>query len=135
MPNKTITIYGESQKEHAKGLVDQMPKGAQIRFMPEPKRTDLQNAKLWPMLKDVADQVEWHGETLTATEWKDVFTAALQKQKMVRGIDGGLVFVGSHTSVMRVAEFADLIECIYAFGASHNVEWSEPFHSNEGESQ
>lgn len=103
-----------------------LPGGNVAMFLGRPRRTLDQNAKLWPMLTDVSRQVEWHGETLTHEEWKDVFTAALKKQKAIPGIDGGFVVLGAHTSRMDKHEFVDLIELIYAFGAEQGVAWSEP---------
>jgi len=91
-----------------------------------PTRSLDQNAKLWPMLHDVADQVEWYGQKLSADEWKDVFSAALKKAKVVPGLDGGFVVCGQRTSNMSKREFSDLIELMYAFGAERSVAWSEP---------
>lgn len=91
----------------------------------EPTRSLDQNAKLWPMLDDIAKQVIWHGQRLTDGEWKDVFTAALKKQKVVPGLDGGFVVCGGSTSKMTKKEFSDLIELMYAFGAQQNVQWSD----------
>lgn len=88
-------------------------------------RTDEQNDLMWPLLRDIARQVEWHGQKLRPEEWKDVLVAALKGQKAVPGIDGGLVMIGAHTSRMSKADFSELIEAIYAFGAEHGVEWSE----------
>jgi hypothetical protein len=90
------------------------------------KRTNLQNDKLWPMLRDISKQVEWYGEYLTEREWKDVFTAALKKQRGVPGVDGGFVMLGQSTSNMPKELFSDLIELIYSFGAEKNIIWSEP---------
>ena len=59
-----------------------------------PRRSLDQNAKLWPMLQDIARQVDWYGERLSKEEWKDVLTAGLKKQKVVPGVDGGFVVVG-----------------------------------------
>ncbi|MCG1042520.1 recombination protein NinB [Mycetohabitans sp. B8] len=84
------------------------------------------NAKMWALLADVARQVHWHGERLTAEEWKDVFTAGLKKQKVVPGIDGGFVVIGARTRAMTVREMSDVIELIYAFGVEHGVKWSAP---------
>jgi len=92
----------------------------------EEKRTLHQNAKLWPMLTDVSKQVTWYGQQLRPEDWKDVFTASLRQQKVVPGLDGGFVVLGMRTSKMGKREFADLIELIYAFGAEHEVKWSEP---------
>ena len=89
------------------------------------KRTLDQNAKLWAMLRDISDQVEWYGEKLKDHEWKDVLTASLKKQKAVPGIDGGFVVLGAHTSGMSKEELSELIELMYAFGADKGVEWSE----------
>lgn len=107
------------------------PEGMLVEFR-EPKRTLDQNAKLWPMLEDVARQVEWYGQRLTAEEWKDVFTASLRKAKVVPGLDAGsFVVLGLHTSKLKKAEFSCLIELIYAFGAERDVVWSEPVIRDE----
>lgn len=84
-----------------------------------------QNAKMWAMLRDISTQVEWYGQKLTDENWKDVFTAALKGQKSAPGIDGGVVFFGQSTRKMNVEDMSDLIESMYAFGAEHEVKWSE----------
>lgn len=84
-----------------------------------------QNAKLWACLNDISEQVNWHGRKLTSEEWKYVFTAALKKQDVVPGIDGGFVVLGQSTSRMRVSEMRDLIELISAFGAEHSVSFGD----------
>lgn len=121
-----VILVGWRQRENAKRLIDAAPAMA-VMTISWDKRTNEQNKALWPRLADVSAQVTWHGEILTAEEWKDVFTAALKDhQRVVRGINGGLVFVGGRTSQMTVREFSDLIELINAFGAEHGVVWSEP---------
>lgn len=95
------------------------------------KRSLSQNAKLWPMLTDIAHQVQWpiNGAMgyLPPEDWKDILTAGLDsEQRVAQGINGGFVMLGKRTSKMRKAEFAELIELIYAFGAEHGVAWSEP---------
>jgi hypothetical protein len=92
----------------------------------DPRRTTDQNSKLWPMLGDIAAQVEWHGQYLKDFEWKDIFTAALKRYRAVPGIDGGIVLLGMRTSRMTRSEFSELVESIYAFGAERDVKWSEP---------
>lgn len=91
----------------------------------ERTRSNDQNSKLWAMLTDVASQVIWYGRYLSEESWKHIFSAALKKQETVPGIDGGFVVLGQSTSKMKVGEFRDLIELIYAFGAEKGVEWSE----------
>lgn len=112
--------------QRAKGLV-----GEYELVLREPVRTESQNRKMWPMLSDVAKQVDMcvNGEMVKASpeDWKDVFSASLHReQRIAKGVDGGVVFLGSRTSRMRKAEFVELIELIYAFGAERGVKWSDP---------
>ncbi len=90
------------------------------------RRSIGQNALMWSLLGDISRQVEWHGEKMTKKDWKWVFTAAIRRQRMVPGIDGGIVFLGEPTSGMSKQEMSDLIELLYSFGAEHGVEWSDP---------
>lgn len=87
----------------------------------EPTRNLEQNAKLWALLSEVSQQVDWYGQKLTSEEWKDVFSASLKRQKVVPGLDGGFVVCGQRTSQMGKKEFGDLIELIQAFGAERGV--------------
>lgn len=97
-----------------------------VLIIQEAGRTLAQNAKLWPMLTDISNQVRWDGEKMSKDEWKDWFTAALRQQRQVRGMEPGtIVFVGASTSAMGKKEFSDLIELMYMFGAQQNVRWSE----------
>ena len=76
---------------------------------------------MWANLEDVAQQVNWYGVKLTKDEWKDVLTAALKKQKVVPGIEGGFVVIGARTSKMTVPEMTELIELSTAFGTQQGV--------------
>ena len=96
-----------------------------LEVRPE-KRTDAQNRRLWAMLRDISQQVDWHGNKLSDEEWKDVFTAALKRQKVVPGLDGGFVVCGQRTSRMTKAEMAELQELMEAFGAQHGVRFTAP---------
>ncbi|MGA0128453.1 MAG: recombination protein NinB [Burkholderiales bacterium] len=84
-----------------------------------------QNALMWSLLGDISKQVEWHGQKLNKKDWKWIFTAAIRRQRMVPGIDGGVVYLGEPTSGMSKQEMMDLIELIYSFGADNSVEWSD----------
>ena len=76
------------------------------------------------MLDEIAEQVIWHGQRLTRQEWKDVFTAAMDRQKVVPGIDGGFVVLGSSTSRLTREEMSELMELITAFGAERKVKFA-----------
>lgn len=99
-------------------------------------RTVDQNALMWGLLRDVARQVPWpvNGAMvqLEAEDWKDIFTASLTKHhRMAQGIDGGFVILGMRTSKMVKEQMSELIELIYAFGAEHDVKWTdEPNHNH-----
>lgn len=94
-----------------------------LEVRPE-KRSDAQNRTLWSALRDVSQQVEWHGQKLSDEEWKNVFSAALKRQKVVPGLDGGFVVLGQSTSRMTKGEFSELMELIWAFGSEREVKWS-----------
>ena len=83
-----------------------------------------QNARLWAMLTDISKQVDWYGRKLTPDEWKHVFSAALKKQDVVPGLDGGFVVLGLSTSKMTKAEMCDLQTLMEAFGAEREVRFS-----------
>jgi len=88
-------------------------------------RTTAQNRLMWSCLADVARQVEWHGQRLDAEAWKDMATAALKRQRVVPGIDGGFVVLGQRTSKMTKAEMSELVDFLRAFGDQHAVKWSK----------
>lgn len=123
-----VKIIGEVQRSHAIELLKAIPLDPihkiTIEEYKETRRL-LQNDKMWCMLTDISEQVVWYSQKLTPAEWKDVFTAAMKKLKVVPGIDGGFVVIGGHTSKMTVAEMSEMIEFMYAFGAQHNVVWKE----------
>lgn len=108
---------------HAKSL---LMAGHRLELEVRPqKRSGEQNRLLWAALTDLSQQVVWHGQKLTPEEWKDVMTAGLKRQKVVPGIDGGFVVLGSSTSRMTKAEFSELVELMHAFGAERGVTFSE----------
>lgn len=87
----------------------------------KPKRNLEQNARLWATLTDISKQVDWYGQRLSQEEWKDVLTAGLKRQKVVRGIDGGFVVIGARTSEMTVTEMSELLELATAFAVQQGV--------------
>lgn len=84
-------------------------------------RTIQQNDLMWALLTEISNQVVWHSSKLTPDNWKDVLTAALKRQAVVPGIDGGFVVLGQRTSKMSVKEMNEVIELAYAFGAQNGV--------------
>lgn len=121
MSDKRIyRLVHDEARSRARQDVESAPDGWVVTVS-EPTRSLDQNALMWPLLDDIARQVEWYGNRLSADEWKDVFTAALRKEKVVPGINGGFVVLGQRTSKMSKREFSELVEMIYAFGAERGV--------------
>lgn len=86
-------------------------------------RSMAQNSLLWSCLTDIAKQVDWHGQKLDEEAWKDMATAALKRQRVVPGIDGGFVVLGTRTSKMTTGEMTELIDFLHAFGDGKGVQW------------
>lgn len=95
-----------------------------ITIKPETRSTE-QNSKMWAMLGEIANQVDWYGQKLDSTDWKHILSASLKKQRAVPGIDGGFVVLGLSTSKMTRAEMAELITLMEAFGAQRGVKFSD----------
>jgi hypothetical protein len=99
--------------------------GHQLVFTIKTKTRSLeQNARLWVLLDALSRQIIWHGQKLTAEEWKDACTAALKRHRVIPGIDGGFVVLGQRTSTMTVAEMVELHDFVEAFGAQQGVDFT-----------
>jgi len=117
-------VHQQARQRAVQGVLD-APEGYVVTIKP-PTRSLEQNALLWSALTDVADQVVWHGRKLDTASWKHIFSSSLRKQDVVPNLDGtGFVVMGVSTSQMSKAEMNELIELIFAFGAQHNVKWSD----------
>jgi hypothetical protein len=126
MAKQVIILAGPAQRAYAAKLISAAPDGYAVTVS-EPTRTTDQNAKLWPMLDDIAGQTIWHGMDLSRNDWKEIFTASLKKCRVAPNLEGnGFVVLGLSSSNLSKREFSDLIELIYAFGAERGVVWSEP---------
>jgi hypothetical protein len=101
--------------------------GAVIMTLGRETRSKDQNSKLWPMLSDISEQVVWYDRKHSPEGWKDIITGSFLQCEFVPNLDGtGFVVVGLSTRKMNKAQFAELIEYIYSFGADKVVRWSEP---------
>ena len=127
----TIPLYNRQQARQALTAqvfpyLDSALQGSRrwvLTIRPE-TRSLQQNARLWAMLTDISQQVDWYGRKLSPENWKHVFSAALKKQDVVPGLDGGFVVLGLSTSKMTVGEMAELQELMEAFGAENGVRFT-----------
>lgn len=127
MSRAVLILHRQSDRDRAASWVRQAPWGTRITFQ-EARRTTDQNARMWAMLTEVARQVKWHGQRLSADDWKLVFLSALKQElRMVPALDGrGFVQLGRSSSDLSVAEMGDLMDLIAAFGAREGVTFAEP---------
>jgi hypothetical protein len=121
---RTFILSHEQARRNALQFIAQAPAGYCVT-VGEPTRSLEQNALMWPLLQRLADRIVWHGVKLSPEDWKDMLTASLRKQRAVPGIDGGFVVFGERTKTYTKAQFSELIELIYAFGAQHDVLFDE----------
>lgn len=96
----------------------------------EPTRNLESNAAMWVLLGDLSRQVVWtvdgKQQFLSAEDWKTMMTAGLRnEQRVAMGMNGGFVMLGARTSKMTQREMGELLELIQAFGAEHQVKWTE----------
>lgn len=120
-PQQGYAAYREAWPK----IKDQLQAGKKINIEIKPATRSLeQNSRLWAMLSEISEQVDWYGRKLTEEEWKSVFTAALKKQEVVPGLDGGFVVLGQSTRKMTKAEMCDLQTLMEAFGAEKGVRFS-----------
>lgn len=112
---KTIWAHAKANLSAGRRMV--------MELRPE-KRSDPQNRRMWAMLGEIATQVDWYGQKLSADDWKHVLSASLTKQRVAPGIEGGFVVLGLSTSKMSKAEMSDLQTLMEAFGADKGVKFS-----------
>lgn len=97
----------------------------------QPTRNLEQSAKMWAMLTDVSDQIDWYGKKLSPEDWKHIFTSSLKKMDVVPNFEGtGFVALGLSTSKMSKKEMSDLIDLISAFGIERGVKFKENQHDH-----
>jgi hypothetical protein len=131
MGRALLVLANDFFREKAIDWIRRAPRDTRVEFK-GPKRTTGQNDRMWAMLTDISLQLAWHGMQLSPEDWKFVMLDALRREKseqirFVPNTDGtGFVTLGTSSSDLSKDEMTDLIEIIFAFGAQHDVVWSEP---------
>lgn len=107
--------------------VMQAPDGTAATFG-EPSRSVEQNSAQWPILAAFSEQLQWpvNGQmvTMSPDEWKDVLTAAFEREsvRLAMAFDGpGVVMLGQRTSQYGKRKFSDWLEFLHASAAARGV--------------
>jgi hypothetical protein len=126
MAKAVLILANDSIRERAIGWIKSAEEYSRVTFQ-GPVRTLPQNAKLHAMLTDIAKQRPTLGGTrMNVERWKRVFMNHLgSAMEYLPTLDGdGFFPAGYRTSELSVPECCDLIESIYAWGASNEIVWS-----------
>jgi hypothetical protein len=122
---RTIRLIGKTQREHACETILRAPDGY-VAVIREETRTDAQNRLMWPLIKDMRDQIDGM-DTYTPDQTKLRFLNALDNEmQFLPELEGGGMFlVGQRSSTLTKGVFRDLIETMYMFGSKYEVAWSQ----------
>jgi hypothetical protein len=126
MTKRTFFLVHTEARKRAAECVKTAPDGYSVTVQP-PKRTNAQNAAMWPILEAFSAQLQWpvNGRmvSMTPEEWKDVLTAGFRQEttRLAMGLDGGVVMLGSRTSEMLKPDFSEFLEFLHATAVSRGV--------------
>jgi hypothetical protein len=123
MPQAVIRLASPASREKAATWCWNAEPGTSISFTTPDKRTLAQNAAMWAMLTEIAEQVEWYGQHLAPDDWKLLFLADMGRGvRMVPALDGrGFVNLNVSSSALRIPQFAELLDAILKFAVDHDV--------------
>jgi hypothetical protein len=125
---KRVFILAHTEaRRRAIESVQEAPEGYAV-VVSEPTRNLNQNAAQWPILQAFADQLQWpvNGKMvwLTPDEWKDILTAAFEREtvRVAMGLDGSMVMLGSRTREFSKNRFGQWLEFLHATAADREID-------------
>lgn len=121
-PTYTLS-HQEARKNAVKGVLN-APDGHVVTVKP-PTRTLDQNAKLWPMLRDIAKHMKTKGIDLEVDQWKFLFARKMPGRILVE-FEGESVTLPARTSNLKTDAFSDLLMTVQAYGDEQGVPWTGP---------
>lgn len=126
MSSKQVVLYGDRERQALIEWAKTAPPLSRATLS-GPKRSLDQNAKMWAVLGDIAEQLTYHGLTLSPEDYKVLMLDALHKEsRMVPSINNdGFVQLGRSSSVLSRQEMSDLIEIATAFGIERGVKFKD----------
>lgn len=90
------------------------------------ERNSDQNAKFHAMCRDIANQMRWGGYSWGEEDWKRLFLGAKFGQPIVPNpfTHGVCVMNAKRSRDLTMAQMAELIGEVEAFGNSNEVQWT-----------
>lgn len=123
---RTFILAHPQARANAVVAVKQAPDGYSVTISDTNRSLD-QNAAMWPILDAFSEQLMWpvNGQMvhMTAEEWKDVLSAAFEREtaRLAMGLDGGVVMLGKRTSRFGKKQFSEWLEFLHSVAAQRGV--------------
>lgn len=143
MTKRTFILVHDTARTMAQRCVAQAPDGFMV-VVSEPTKKRVQEEKYHAMIGDIARQQTFMDRKFDADDWKrllvDAFATVMREQgtplhndgRVVPSLDfGRTVQLGVQTRDFYVAEAAQFIEFLMAWGIDKGVRWSAPRHMEE----
>ncbi|WP_430318309.1 recombination protein NinB [Pseudomonas nitroreducens] len=125
MANPSFPIRTEQDRARAIAILQRLDLSEGKSWsLKDEVRSDAQNRRMWAMLRDISQQVDWYGQKLQDEDWKHVFSASVQKQRAVPGLEGGFVVLGISTRKQSKKWFNDMFLVMESFAAEHGVKFT-----------
>jgi hypothetical protein len=123
-----LTLSSQADRSRAIGYVRSAPAGSRLELKTA-RRTLAQNAKMWAMLTDIAEQKFHYGRKFTPDQWKVLFLhASGHGVQFIPSLDGATFLPwGQSSRELSKEETSGLIEFMLAWGAANGV----TFHGAE----
>ena len=126
MDRQYYTFVSPLARSNCLKALSEAPDGTRVQIN-GPKRSHIQNSKLWAMLTDVSNQLEHGGRHYDPASWKSIFLHAFGREtKFLPALDGkSFVPIPQSSSDLSVKEMSDFIEFIYSEGLQRGVAFSD----------
>ena len=122
MSRSLLILNSPADRSRAVGYVQSAPFGSRLELKTT-RRTLKQNAKMWAMLTEIAEQKAHCGRKYTPDQWKVLFLhASGQGVQFIPSLDGATFIPwGQSSRELSQQEMSRLIGFMFAWGAANGV--------------
>ena len=127
MSRSLLILNSQADRSRAIGYVRSAPAGARVELKTA-HRTLNQNAKMWAMLTDIAEQKTHHGRRYSPDQWKVLLLQASGRGvQFIPSLDGATFIPwGQSSRDLSKEEMSAFIAFMLAWGAANGVEFHAP---------